>query len=171
MTYPQNQPGTWADPQQGGGWADPASGAGYGYVDPVTGQPAYPTSPSGPPVYPQQPYAQQGYQQQAYAGYPAYGPPMAPTPGTNGMAIASLVLSLCGLASCGLTGVVGAILGHVARRQIRQRGEDGDGLALAGIISGWIIFALSVVGITAYVIFFVWLVHSTSNLPSDYPTY
>ncbi len=36
----------------------------------------------------------------------------------------------------------GLVLGIVARRQIRQTGEDGDGLALAGIIVGGILTAL-----------------------------
>jgi hypothetical protein len=30
-------------------------------------------------------------------------------------------------------------MGHVARKQIRERGEQGDGFALAGIIIGWVI--------------------------------
>jgi hypothetical protein len=65
------------------------------------------------------------------------------------MAIASLVvsvLSIVGVCLCGflgVAGVVGAILGHVARRQIKARGENGDGLALAGIIVGWIVFGLT----------------------------
>src|SRR6266702_1158341 len=149
-------------PQQPGGWSDPTSGPSY--VDPSTGQPAYPTSPGGYPSspggYPQQGQPMYGMPQPAYGGYPGYAaPPMVATPQTNGMAIASLVLSLTGLATCGLTSLVGAILGHVSRRQIRERGEGGDGLALAGIISGWIIFALAAVGIGAYVVFFIWLVH------------
>ena len=35
-------------------------------------------------------------------------------------------------------GPVGAIMGHIARRQIQERGEQGDGFALAGIIVGWV---------------------------------
>jgi hypothetical protein len=57
------------------------------------------------------------------------------------MAIVSLVLSLVGL-FCGLTAPAGAIVGHIARKQIRQTGEGGDGMALAGIIVGWIITGL-----------------------------
>jgi hypothetical protein len=158
MTYP---------PQQPGGWSDPAGGASY--VDPVTGQPAYPTSPN--------PYqmGQGGYvpPQPAYGGaYPGYAAPvMVPAQPTNGMAIASLVLSLCGLLTCGITSLIGAILGHVSRRQIRERGEQGDGMALAGIVTGWIIFGLSLVGGAAYVIFIIWFVKNVNNLPSTYPTY
>jgi hypothetical protein len=110
--------------------------------------------------------------QPAYGGvYPGYGTPvMVPQQPTNGMAIASLVLSLCGLFTCGVTSLIGAILGHVSRRQIRERGEGGDGMALAGIVTGWIIFALAVIGVAAYVIFFIWLYNNSNRFPSTYPT-
>jgi hypothetical protein len=65
------------------------------------------------------------------------------------MAIASLVCSLAGLAVC-ISAPVGAILGHVARRQIRERGEQGDGMALAGIIIGWILTGLLVLVCVGY---------------------
>ncbi|HKS98479.1 MAG TPA: DUF4190 domain-containing protein [Rugosimonospora sp.] len=161
-------------PQQPGGWSDPTSGPTY--VDPSTGQPAYPTSPGaypGPGGYPGQGGYPPGYvpPQPGYAGYPGYAAPvMTPPQSTNGMAIASLVLSLVGLTTCGVTSLIGAILGHVARRQIRERGEGGDGMALAGIISGWIIFALALLGGTAYVLFIVWAVRNANNLPSTYPS-
>ncbi len=93
------------------------------------------------------------------SGY-ALPPSMYPVPAaraTNGLAIASLVCALAGLGTCGVASIVGAIMGHVARRQIRERGEDGDGLALAGIIIGWIIFALTVLGGAGYVILLVTL--------------
>ena len=64
-------------------------------------------------------------------------------PRTNGLAIASLVCSVAGVATC-VSAPVGAILGHVARKQIRERGEAGDGMALAGIIVGWILTGLLV---------------------------
>jgi hypothetical protein len=56
---------------------------------------------------------------------------------TNGYAVAALV---CGAAQP-LTGMVTTIpaivFGHVARRQIRQTGEDGRALATWGLILGW----------------------------------
>jgi hypothetical protein len=61
------------------------------------------------------------------------------------MAIASLALSLAGF-FVGITAPVGAILGHIARKQIRQTGEEGSGLATAGIIIGWIITGLVLIG-------------------------
>jgi Domain of unknown function (DUF4190) len=64
---------------------------------------------------------------------------------TNGLAVASLVCSLAGFV-IGVSAPVGAVLGHMALRQIRQTGEDGEGLAKAGIIIGWIITGLIVLG-------------------------
>jgi hypothetical protein len=51
---------------------------------------------------------------------------------TNGMAVGSLV---CALLSLSLPAVV---MGHVARKQIRERNEGGDGVAMAGLVIGWI---------------------------------
>ncbi|MBO0868030.1 MAG: DUF4190 domain-containing protein [Micromonosporaceae bacterium] len=167
MTYPP-QPGGWGDPASGAPYVDPASGAAY--VDPVTGQPAYPGSPAYPGYQAGQP-SWDPAAQPSYAGYGYAAPVMMPAQqGTNGMAIASLVLSLCGLVSCGVTSLVGAILGHVARKQIRERGESGDGMAMAGIITGWIIFALAVVGVSLYVILIVWAVRQASQYPNPYAT-
>lgn len=88
-----------------------------------------PAGPAGPVA----PY-QLGYYPQAVA-------PVAPT---NGVAIASLV--------CGFIPFIGAIpaiiLGYIARGQIKQSGERGDGMAVAGLvlgylaIAGWLFFIL-----------------------------
>ena len=50
--------------------------------------------------------------------------------GTNGLAIAALVVSL----TC--CGPVGAILGFVSLGQIKRSGEQGRGMAIAGIVVG-----------------------------------
>jgi hypothetical protein len=66
-------------------------------------------------------------------------PPMNPpvSDRTNGLAVASFV---CGLLQLffGLTTIPAVVLGHVARKQIRQTGERGDGLAVAGLVLGWL---------------------------------
>lgn len=129
----------------------------------VPGTPSQPTGEWSPPAA--HPYP-------AYPGYsyPGYPPVMVVSQPTNGLAIASLVLSLAGIASCGVTSLIGAILGHVARRQIRERGEGGDGLAVAGIISGWVILGLAVLGGTAYFGFFIWMMSHLNDLPAYEPT-
>ena len=81
-----------------------------------------------------------------YAGpYDRYGNPFAPVPvrrRTNGMAQASLGLGLAQLCTLGLTAVPALICGYVAKSQIRRQDEEGDGLATAGIVLGWIGVAL-----------------------------
>jgi hypothetical protein len=44
------------------------------------------------------------------------------------------------------------VLGLVARRQIRETGEEGDGMALAGVIVGGIATALFVLGLLFFVV-------------------
>jgi hypothetical protein len=54
------------------------------------------------------------------------------------MAIASLVLGLVGLLLCGLTAIPGAIVGHIAMKRIKVTGEEGAGLAVAGLVTSYI---------------------------------
>jgi hypothetical protein len=62
---------------------------------------------------------------------------------TNSLAVASLI---CGLAQpfLGLTTIPAIVLGYAARGQIRRTGEDGSGLATAGLVLGWIGAAIAV---------------------------
>ncbi|HET8659066.1 MAG TPA: DUF4190 domain-containing protein [Micromonosporaceae bacterium] len=133
MSYPTQQPGGWSDPS----WP---------------GQPQQPYDPKAPQHVSGQPMSPQAASPYGGYGYPGYGMPVSPP--TNGLAIASLVCSLVGLATC-ITAPVGAVLGHVARRQIRERGEGGDSMALAGIIIGWILTGLFVVVIAVYIVVIV----------------
>jgi Domain of unknown function (DUF4190) len=146
MSYPQ-QPGNWSDQS----WPNPNqpySDPGYG------GYPGYPASATpASPGY--------GY------GYGGYAQPV-PVRQTNGLAIAAMVVALAGILMCGIPSIVGAIMGHVARRQIRERGEDGDGMALTGVIVGWIVFGLSAVGWLLYVLLIVWAVNESSTYDDPY---
>lgn len=97
--------------------------------------------------------------EQPYGSYtppPSYGYP-PPAPPTNGLAIASLVLSLLGLIGVlPLLGtVLGLIFGYSARNQIAQsRGtQGGEGLAKAGIIMGWVTLGIWALGICAALVF------------------
>ncbi|MFI7597032.1 DUF4190 domain-containing protein [Actinoplanes sp. NPDC049681] len=105
---------------------------------------AYAPPPAYQPPVAQDPYAPYGQPASPYA-YSPYPPAARPT---EGMAIASLVIScvaIAGLCVWGIgfvLGVLGAIFGHVARGKIRRSGAGGDGMALAGIIIGWVVTAL-----------------------------
>ena len=87
-------------------------------------------------------------------GYPppGYGPPGYPPPGfyrppTNSMAVLALVFGF-------VFAPVGIVLGVMARKQIRQTREEGDGLALAGIIVGSIVTGIWVLIIVFWIIAF-----------------
>jgi len=74
-----------------------------------------------------------------------YPPPLPyarpPRPQTNGFAVAALVVGIVGLCFC--FGLLGAVFGNIAKQQIRETGEAGDGLATAGIVLGWISVAFT----------------------------
>lgn len=82
----------------------------------------------------------------------------APASGTNGMAVGAFVCGLLGISA------VAIVLGFVARNQINRSGgrEGGAGLALAGIILGFIW-----VGITIFI--FISLAVAAHQLNSQYP--
>lgn len=65
---------------------------------------------------------------------------------TNSLAVVSLVAGIAGyvIPHPFLAGIIAIITGHMARRQIRQTGEGGGGLALVGLILGYVHFALSI---------------------------
>jgi Domain of unknown function (DUF4190) len=84
-----------------------------------------------------------------FAGYPAPYPTQAPSPQyagypqprpTNGMAIASLVASL-------LVAPLGIIFGHISLSQIKRSGEDGKGLAIAGLVIGYLATVGAIIGL------------------------
>ena len=79
--------------------------------------------------------------QAATPSYPnvQYGPqPPYPTPRrTNGLAIASLILGIVWIYWIG--SVLAIIFGHVALGQVkRDQSQDGKGMAIAGLVLGYI---------------------------------
>jgi hypothetical protein len=70
------------------------------------------------------------------SGRPVYPPYGGAAARTNGFAIASLVLGILWLSWIG--SVLALVFGYLARSQISRTREGGAGLALAGIILGWI---------------------------------
>ncbi|MFC6015124.1 DUF4190 domain-containing protein [Plantactinospora solaniradicis] len=167
---PPAQP-TYQDPT----YQPTLSDQGYqaGYPDP-TQQQGYPAEQAYPAAaYPTSadPYGQPP----AAAGYPPPGyPVIVAAPPVNGLSIAALVVSivgvlgLCGYGLGGYIGIVGAILGHVSRKQIRERGEGGAGMATAGIIVGWIAGAIAVLATIAIVGLIIWAAQQPSGYDSGY---
>lgn len=90
----------------------------------------------GPPAGygPPPPYPGGYYPAPDYHG--GYGPPGGVKPGTNTLAIASLISSITGVFCCCLGSIVGIALGAIAIGQIRRTRQDGYGLAVAGIAIG-----------------------------------
>jgi hypothetical protein len=62
---------------------------------------------------------------------------VTPVAKTNGLAIASLACGLAQFAFGPLATIPAIVCGHMARSQIKRTGEQGAGLALAGLILGW----------------------------------
>jgi hypothetical protein len=102
--------------------------------------PVYPGAPAGPGSYPGASYP--GYPPNQAPGSP-YGAPVVARR-TNGLAVASLVCSIVGFILFFVPCILGIIFGFVARSQIRQSNgtQGGDGLALAGIIIGFVAVAV-----------------------------
>jgi hypothetical protein len=90
------------------------------------------------PVWTQPTY---GEQQPTWQEQRPPQPQYQPAPPTNGLAIASLILSISAFVALPLIGsIAGVICGHMARAQLRraQYAQEGNGLALAGLIVGWV---------------------------------
>ena len=73
----------------------------------------------------------------------------------NGMAIASMVLGIVWAYWIG--SILALVFGYVAKKQIKQRGGQGSGMATAGIVLGWIWIALLVV------VIFVGITRASNN--------
>lgn len=128
----------------------------YGYQsDP------YATTGGGPYAAQSDPYAADPYAAQtgysAPQHYPAGGGYVQPPP-TNTMALLSLIMSLVGIATGGMTSILGIIFGHIGRKQIKRTGEGGDQMALWGLIVGYVVLGLWILFWVIYVVFIVGVV-------------
>ena len=77
-------------------------------------------------------------------------PPLGMHSKTNTLAIVSLVAGIVGWTAMPLVGsIVAIVTGHMARGQIRQSYglETGDGLAVGGLVLGYLSVVLGIVGI------------------------
>lgn len=64
---------------------------------------------------------------------------------TDGFAIAGFVLSLVSTICCGYTSFVGLIFSIIGLTRVNKSGDEGKGLAIAGIIISSIFFVLMII--------------------------
>ena len=178
MTDPYGQNPEGAAPQEPASPAGAVPPAPPVYTPPAYEAPTYPASYGATPpqpAAPQQPTAAPygaPAQSAPYGGYPVqttpgaapvygYGGGYASARRTNGLSIASLVLSIVGLLWIlpFVGSVAGAIMGHISLNQIKRTGDNGRGMALAGIIVGWAGVGLFVIGM----LFFIFVVFAAST--------
>ncbi|BCI52959.1 cyclophilin [Mycolicibacterium litorale] len=100
---------------------------------------SYPPPPGYPPRYP--------------AGYPASRP-------TNAWAVAALVCAF-------LFAPLGIVFGHVSLSQIKRTGEDGRGLAIAGLVIGYVMTALTVIVVVFGMLFLITVADSLNRVRTD----
>lgn len=139
--------------------SQPSSGQPYGqpYGAPSSGQP-YGSQPSSGQPYGQPPpaFGQDAYKQPY--GQPGYNQPYAPVATTNTMAILALVFAF-------VFPPAGIVMGHVAKKQIRQTHEQGDGLATAGLWLSYIFTSIYVLICALYVVIGVIAVGASNTSP------
>lgn len=83
--------------------------------------------------------------------YTPYAPVARPT---DGLAITSFVLALCGFT------VFAVIFGHVALSRIRRTGAGGSGFAIAGLVIGYVTLVALVIVITIAIGVTMWAVNA-----------
>ena len=175
MTQPDGWQSPYDPPQQSTPAPAPEPAPGQAPV-PSPYQSPYAQPPAGqqPQQPPQSPYAQPPYQQPPYqqgTAYPPgqyqpqpvqYGAPYgypAP-PEKNALGVWSLVLgilSIVMLFSC-LVGFLAAIpaviTGHLSRKAQKEGLADNAGLALGGIITGWVTIGLTILAAAGIAVLF-----------------
>ena len=130
-------------------------------------QPGAPVPPTPPPApgygaTPPPAYGQPapGYGETAPAygqPAPAYGQP--PAAKTNTLAIVSLIASIAGIVILwGIGSIAGVICGHISLSQIKKTGEQGRGMAIAGLIVGYAGIVLAIIGVIVAIALSAWLV-------------
>ena len=131
-----------------GSTATPSAGAAS---QPQPG-PAYPQAPSYPQATYGAPYGQPG---STPLGVGPYGAPMPASTGTNGMSIAALVLGILWI--YGIGSILSLVFGYISLGQIkRDPRQKGKGMAIAGVVLGW-------VGIVGAIIVIAFIVYAAQS--------
>ena len=126
-----------------------------------TPDPYQPQQPYGQPYDPSAPASGQPYGQPQYGQQPGYGQPYAqqpysPAAPTNTMAILALVFAF-------VFAPAAIVMGHVAKKQIRQTGESGEGLATAGLWLGYIFTSIYALICAFYIVVAIFAIGSSGT--------
>ena len=110
------------------------------------------SEPPPPPQYGPYPGSYPPPPPQPYAGYTP--PPIGPK---NGLGIAALVIAIIGLVFCWtvvggvILGVAAVIIGFVARGRVKRGQATNGGVAIAGIVLGFLAIIVSLVFIPIWI--------------------
>ncbi|GAA1800355.1 hypothetical protein GCM10009682_22450 [Luedemannella flava] len=109
------------------------------------------TPPDGhyPPAYPP-----------AYSSTYIPPSPVSSVRSTNRLAILALIMAF-------VFPPAGIVLGHVAKRQIRATGDEGDGLATAGLIAGYAITGVVLASCCGLIVFELMDINGTFGDPAQ----
>ena len=110
-----------------------------------------------PPPYGEYPPPYGAYPPPPYGGYPPVYTGYPQPQSTNTLAIASLVCAF-------VFAPLGIIFGHVSLSQIKKTGEEGRGLALAGLIISYLFTAFMILALVWVVVFFIAVASSLENI-------
>jgi len=75
-------------------------------------------------------------------------------------------MAIAALVSAFVVAPLGVVLGHIALSQIQRSDEDGRGLAIAGLVLGYVFTGLYLLPIVIWVIMIAWVATEVDKLPS-----
>ncbi|MGR6920402.1 DUF4190 domain-containing protein [[Actinomadura] parvosata] len=85
----------------------------------------------------------------SYGDHEYRPPPPTPTTPTSGVAVASLIFGIIGFVGSwclfGIPSLVAVVLGHVAARQTKRGMKGGHGMAVAGLVLGYLVIVPALV--------------------------
>jgi hypothetical protein len=139
----------------GDDWGDTGPADQPQYSQPQYSQPRY----SQPGPHGQSPYGQSPYGQSPYGQSPYGAPYGAVGRKTNALAIASLCCGIGQIVAWILASIPAIVLGFMALNEIRRTGEGGRGMAITGIVLGFV----GIILMALLIIFFVAIIHGLSN--------
>ena len=128
---PSSDAGQWQQPDR----SQPEAGASGGaWGQPSAGEPTWQQPASSGPTWQQPAAGAPTWQQPAAGAAPA---------GSDGLAIAAMIVGILSLLTSWLVigalgGIVAIVLGFLARGRLKQSGREGNGLAITGIVTGFL---------------------------------